>query len=72
MLLAKVKEDAFSSKAVTCNQVKDLDSSDSRFCLKYKNSFFRGSWKCNDLTLAWSWLKNVEVEIYEVFTTLIK
>jgi len=43
MLLAKVKEDAFSSKAVTCNQVKDLDSSDSRFCLKYKNSFFRGS-----------------------------
>lgn len=40
MLLTKVKEVAFSSNVLTCNQVKDLDSSDSHFCLKCKNNFF--------------------------------
>lgn len=40
MLLTKVKEDAFISNIVTCNQVKDLDSSDSRFCLSMKTTSF--------------------------------
>lgn len=40
MLLTKVKEDAFSSNIVTCNQVKDLDSSDSHFCLSMKTTSF--------------------------------
>lgn len=40
MLLTKVKEDAFISNIVTCNQVKDLDSSDSHFCLSMKTTSF--------------------------------
>lgn len=53
----KVKEDAFSSNVVTCKPVKDLNSSDSHFCLKYKNNLlFRRNENCDTLTHAWSFL----------------